>query len=175
MDERRDSWDEIIKEGDTIFDYMTENFESFFDGETVKHFNIIPGLYTSFGHTDDITEKYEKDIQKELHVWIRNELIDGNLFQKSNWKPFRDPSMYTCIYVGYRKFFIFREYYFQLAIEPECSDCSKCIYCIQNENPIHFELVYYGYKEKDENNKLQPFGYITVLNNIVPEDYWIMK
>jgi hypothetical protein len=172
MNGRRDSWDEHIIEGNKLFDYMTQNFESFFNGETVKHFNIIPGLYTSFGHTDDITEKYGEDIQKELIIWIKNELTNNNFFVKKDWKPFRDPSMYSCIYLGYRKLFTYRQYYFQVAVEPECSDRSKCIYCIQNENPIHFELVYYGYKEKEENNKLQPFGYITVLNNNVPEDFW---
>ena len=109
MDVGRDSWDKCIIEGDGLFDYMIHNFEAMFNGKSIKHFNIIPGLYTSFGHTDDITEKYGEDIQKELIIWIKNELTTNNFFVKKDWKPFRDPSMYTCIYLGYRKLFVYRQ------------------------------------------------------------------
>ncbi len=167
---RRNSWDEVIKEGDELFNYMIRNFENMFDKDSIKHFNIIPGLYTSFSHTEEISEKYGQDIQKNLAIWLRKEFENNNLFEKTNWKPFRDPSMYSCIYMGYRKFFVYNDCYFQVAIEPECSDCS---YCDNNENPIHFELVYYGYKE---NNTLQPYGYIKILeNDIISEDFWNIK
>jgi hypothetical protein len=170
---RRDSWDEFIIEGDALFDYMKTHFQLMFNGDFIKHFNIIPGLYTSFSHTEEITEKYGQDIQKNLTIWLRKEFKMNNLFEKKDWKPFRDPSMYSCMYLGYRKFFVYNDYYFQVAVEPECSNCN---YCENNENPIHFELVYYGYRENNESSILQPYGYIEILeNNIISEDYWNIK
>lgn len=170
---RRDSWDEHIIEGYELFEYMKNNLDTMFDNEfVIKHFNIIPGLYASFMHTDEITEKYNKDIQKELILWIKQEISNNVLFDNKDWKPFRDPSMYSCIYLGYRKMFVYKNHYFQLAVEPECCNCT---YCDNNENPIHFELVYYGWREK-EDNYLQPYGYIKILeNNIISEDYWEIK
>lgn len=172
---RRDSWDDFIEEGDKLFEYMLHNFDSMFDnsGTTVKHFNAIPGTYTSIDHTDEIIDAYREDIQKKLIVWIKNELDINELFEKEYWKPFRDESMLSCMYLGYRKLFVYKQYFFQLALEPECMDCG---YCDNNEKPYHFELVYYGYKENEDDKFLLPFRYIEVLeNNIICKFYWDMK
>lgn len=170
---RKSSWDCFLIEGDNLFKYMEENYQHMFDGDIIKHFNIIPGIYTSYNNINIIKEKYDIDIQKKLIHWIKTEFKNGNLLKKEDWKPFRDQSMLTCIYLGYKKLFEYRNYYFQLSIEPECLDC---IYCDNKENSIHFQLVYYGFKENINDLTLKPYDYIEVLSgNILSEKFWNIK
>lgn len=39
-------WEEFLEEGDALYDYMTNNFEKMFDGESIKHFEIREGKLT---------------------------------------------------------------------------------------------------------------------------------
>ena len=71
--------------------------------------------------------------------------------------------------------FQFKNYYFQLGIEEECA-LDNCKYCENNEKQIHFQLIICGWKEKDDDNFLQPHIYFPILpNNIMPERYWQVK
>jgi hypothetical protein len=168
-------WKEILKKGDKLYDYMRENFESMFDGESVmKHFEIRFEGTCDLG-SEALTEKYGSEIQKELVPWIYNQEKLNSLFDKTNWKPFRDKYCFREMYMGYKYMFQFKNYFFQLGIEEECA-LDNCKYCENNENQIHFQLIICGWKEKDDDNFLQPHIYFPILpNNIMPERYWQVK
>lgn len=174
MNGRRDSWDAHIIEGNKLFEYMIHNFETFFNGETIKHFEIRDeGIY-DLG-SDEIIEKYGGDIQKELNWWIHKEYNENRLFNATNWKPFRDKYSLVDIYMGYNYMFQFKKYYFQIAIEKECA-LDNCEYCQHDGNEIHFQLIICGWKEKEDNTFLTPYRNFPILpNNIIPEIHWQRK
>lgn len=170
-----DSWNEFIKEGELLFDYMVHNFESFFDRESIiKHFNIRDALYY-YTDSEELLAIHGNDIQKELIPWIRKELENKELFKKENWKPFRDQGILTDRYLGYKKMFQYKEYYLQLSIDDYCDLSNNCIYCKHEKKSIHFELALWGWKD-EEHEKLQPDNDVIILSdNIMPNYYWDRK
>ncbi len=175
-------WDEFLIEGDELYNLMTNNFDSFIDGNTIKHFCIIDGIYRHIKNTDKMTNDMSDDIEKELLPWIKNELEGGRLFDKTLWKPFLNKYAITQMYYGYRKLFNYKKYIFQLAIEKYC-ELDECKYRnIHNnttivccENSQHFCLALYGWKEEGS-NMLQPYKQVIIPeNNIIPEIHWIYK
>jgi hypothetical protein len=170
----KSGWEELVKEGEALFDYMITNFDSMFDDKSrIKHFDIENGDYGLTCYVDEIKEKHFDSIQTALICWIKHELDINELFKNNNWKPFRDQEMLTTMFLGYRKMFEYKQYYFQLAIDDWCGDCS---YCKENENTaIHFELELYGWLDKDT-NILQPYYHDIVLSDkIMAEKYWNIK
>jgi hypothetical protein len=166
-------WERFLKEGDELFNYMTNHFKDMFDGDIPKHFNIRFENVSDLGSIE-VKEKYGNEIQNEFIPWIQKEFIDNQLFKKTFWKPFRDKYTFIDMYLGYRILFPFREYYFQLAIDSYCS-IHNCIYCSNDIDSIHFELVLYGWKE-DGSEMLQPDNDAIVYpDNIMPDLYWKMK
>lgn len=97
---RHDSWPECIIEGELFFEYMIHNFNSMFNNESsIKDFNIRDEeLYHICSR--EIMEKYGVEIEKELIPWIKEQHSNGQLFEKDNWKPFRDICSYSEIYLG---------------------------------------------------------------------------
>ncbi len=167
-------WERFLKEGDILFNYMINNFEDMFDGDTIKHFDIKYQNIHDYG-TIEIKTNYNIYIQLDLIIWIRNEINCNNLFNNNNWKPFRDNYHLTSMYLGYKYLFKFKQYYFQLIIESDCNYYNNCIYCINiNKNTIHFELVLYGWKD-DDSSILKPYNRIVLYNNIMPEIDWKQK
>jgi hypothetical protein len=169
-------WDEFSEKGDKMFEYMTRNFDDMFDSESIKHFDIRYGISSVIGYENEIREKYSDDIQKGLIPWIQTELKSGRLFDKGLWRPFRDPYDITDMFFGYRLFFPYKEYYFQLAIYYECLNCKYCKYCdIDDDNDeitIHFELALYGWKNENS-DKLQPDNTVCIPSDtMVPDLYW---
>jgi hypothetical protein len=165
-------WSRFLIEGDELFNYMLNNFENMFDGNLkIKHFDIRDEAIYDIG-SEEIMQKYDEEIQKDLIQWIKNELTEKRLFEKNNWKPFRDKYLLTYMYLGYRKLFQFKKYYLQLGLEAACVESETCKYCEKNENQKHFQLILYGWK--DENcDKLQPDERFTIVsNNIIPDHYW---
>jgi hypothetical protein len=173
------SWklDEFLAQGNEMFEYMTRNYKSMFDGDSIlRHFDIRYGTYSVIGYEKEIRKKYNDDIQKELIAWIQTEFKSGRLFDKSLWKPVRDAYDISDMFFGYTYFFQYKEYYFQLALYYECLNCKYCKYCdIDNETDeptIHFELALYGWKNENSDT-LQPANKICILHdNRVPESFW---
>jgi hypothetical protein len=170
-----DSWEEIVKENRKLFDYMTINFESMFDGDSiVKHFEIRFEGTCDLG-SQEIMEKHGTNIQKKLNPWIRKEYVEHRLFATEYWKPFCDKYNYKYTYLGYKHLFNFEKYYFQLGIEEQCA-IEDCKYCQNNENEIHFQLIICGWKENNKDTTLKPYRNFPILpNNIMPEYHWIRK
>lgn len=153
--------------------YMVNNFESMFDSElSIKHFHIRPGLFGLWSDADDIKEEYSKNIQLDCILWIKNELIKEQLFNSTNWIPIQDSDDYTEMFLGYKRMYQYKQYYFQLALEENCSECINCYDCKNNNFTIHFELAYYGWKD-EQHKGLQPLQYFIVSSdNMIPEQFW---
>jgi hypothetical protein len=168
-------WDEFLAEGDEMFEYMTNNFDAMFDGESIKHFTIRHGIHNEMENVIKIKKKYGDDIQKKLIAWIQTELKDGRLFDKSLWKPFRLPFDIIDMFFGYRYFFPYKKYHFQLAIYYACIEykfCKCCNYCDNDNLNIHFELALYDWK----NDKSRPDDNFCIpSNNLIPDHYWNME
>lgn len=95
----RFNWDKIVKLGEELFDFMLHNFETMFDGDLkIKHFDVECGIYGLAVENDKIKETHGENIQKELIQWIKQEKEANELFQTTNWKPFRDPDLYIWIF-----------------------------------------------------------------------------
>jgi hypothetical protein len=167
-------WDRFVKEGDILFNYMIQNFEKMFDGHSIiKHFDIESGFIGLFDYIDDIKEKYNDNLQYELIQWIQNEFHNNELFKETNWRPFRDQDILTCMFLGYRRMFQYKHYIFQLIINSSCENCDVCEYCKHKENRIHFSLSFYGWKEKDCIT-LHPYNRLSLSDdNVLPEQFWL--
>jgi hypothetical protein len=164
------TWEECLKQGDELFQYMIHNYESMFDGDLIKHFDIWYVTWWMQTYYENVKEECYKDIQTQSVPWIRKEFETNNLFNSKNWKPFREAEYGGYMYLGYRKIFVYKQYYFQLQIEATCSDC---IHCLRNENPIHFELGLYGWKDTEEQYRVLPYDNIVLLpDNMMSDDYW---
>ena len=162
-----------IQKTNSYYNYMVNNFESMFDNElSIKHFHIRPGLFGLWSDADDIKEEYGKHIQIECIQWIKNELLEERLFNSTNWIPIRDSDDYSEMFLGYKYMIQYKQYYFQLALEENCSECVDCPDCKNNNYTIHFELVYYGWKD-EQYNSLQPLKYFTVSSDTtIPQQFW---
>jgi hypothetical protein len=171
-------WDEFLIEGDESFNCMITNFESMFDGETkIKHFYIKNEFNYDIG-TNEIKEQYGEDIEKELIPWIKHEMNNKELCKKENWKPFRDRWTLSDMYLGYKKMFNFKEYYyFQLIVENYCQE-KACNFCKNNDEDddkndfVFFALSFYGWTD-NKHITLQPDDKAVIMeDNIMPEYYW---
>jgi hypothetical protein len=175
-----DEWNNFIIEGDILYDHMINNFESLFNENKIKHFNIRDGIYWYIANTNRIYELYGDNIQIELVPWIKKELEENRLFDRKLWKPFRDSYSISDMYYGYRKLFQYKCYYFQLSLLTSCSlyECNICDltddkYCLENSK--HFELALYGWKD-DNSNMLQPIHKVEIsTDNMMHEKHWLYQ
>ena len=172
-------WDRFLLEGDSLYNYMIKNFEKMFDGNIIKHFCINDGIYRHIKDTDKMNNEMSDEIEKELVPWIKKELKEGRLFNKTLWKPFRNNNTLTTMYYGYRKLFNYKQYIFQLSLEEYC-ELDECLYCnpyninksICSENSQHFCLALYGWKDEGI-NMLQPYNQVIIPNNDLMKDiHW---
>ena len=170
------SWDRFLVKGDELFKYMVENFESMFDVSMVRHLCIKSEGVNDLG-SRELMETYNNEIQNETYKWLKKEHDTGNLFKKENWKPFRDRSLLTTMYNGYKRLFQFRQYYLQLVIDTSCElDMDECKYCLNDEDGICFQLILYGWRINDDDKNIQPYNNFPILpDNIMPEKYWNRK
>jgi len=169
-------WEGFVKEGDVLFEYMQHHFTELIDDNVIKHFTIQYSTWSTIDYYIPIKEKYSSIIQKDLIRWIVVEFNAGRLIESTNWKPFRDSYTITDMYLGYNKLFMYKEYYFQLAITADVwDDDENCIYCINN-NSIHFELKLYGWIENTNGNIVEPDRDKSILfDSMMPLSDWNRK
>lgn len=181
-DDELDDWNDFLIEGDALYAYMINNFDSMFNDNTIKHFNIRDGHYWGIDDTEDIYNRDNIDIQYLLIPWIKKEFKENRLFNKTLWKPFRDQYTICDMYLGYRKLFKYKHYIFQLGIETICEryNCNFCDhsndgkYLIPQKNTQHFVLALYGWK--GDSDMLEPYKDIKLsLDDIMLEEHWIWK
>lgn len=169
-------WNDFLKEGDELYIYMINNYQSMFENNSkIKHFSIIDGIYSYIIDINKIMEIYGKMIENELIKFIKSEYDSKSLFDKLNWKPFRDnDNIVFMSHYGYRTLFKFKKYYFQLGISNFC-ELSECNICNHNYSLPHFILAIYGWVD-DISNELQPYRYVSVSSdNIMPNWDWERK
>lgn len=174
-------WNRFLKEGETLYSFMRDNFETMIDANHIRHFDIIHGVVLS--ELFSLKNDHISSIEEQLVLWIRNEHICGRLFDRVYWTPFSDAESVLDMFLGYRKFFTYREgskeHFLQLALEKSCRWDSACTECAMGlSGPIspqvpHFTAAYYGWKEGDS-DYLQPCGNLIINPNDmkIPEKYW---
>lgn len=168
------AWNNISAEANKSFEYMLHNYNTMLtDNLLVKHFTLLDEGVYDLG-IKDIMKLYGDEIEKEIGPWIQKEYESGRLFDKTVWKPFRDRYTLFDGYMGYKKMFIFKNYFFQLIIHDTCVS-DMCKFCNDYEVVNHFELAVIGWKE-DNSNMLQPYGVDPIpSDDIMPERYWNRK
>jgi hypothetical protein len=177
-------WDSFLRDGDELYEYLTKHFEDLFDGNKIKHLTILDEYYPNIIDLNTFIQGHLQNIEKELTPWIRNELEENRLFDKSLWKPFRNYKRFEYMYYGYRKLFKYKNYYLQIAMKSDC-ELDECIYCDQlcessiyynYDIPInHFDLVLYGWKD-DTSDMLQPRNKLIIpCDNMMEESDWIKQ
>ncbi len=166
-------WPCLVKEAEQSYEYMIHNYNDMFDGDTIKHFDIRYVSNLAMKCAGDLREDCYDDIHKEVLPWIRNEHESGRLFEHANWKPFIDNWTINDVYLGYRKLFTYKKYYFQLGVNNGLWDHEPdCKYCKNNEEVIHFELELYGWKD-ETSEMIQPGNkFKTIIDNLMPELDW---
>ena len=133
-------WNGCIREVNYMYVHLCEHFDDMLDGDRVRHFNIDCGDMSMWGYYEEVAEKYGEEIHRDLVPWIREEARSGQIFQSSNWKPFRKPYLYTSCYAGYRKFFQYGKYTFQLTMILDKDWNEQGV----REDWICFEVALYG-------------------------------
>ncbi len=158
-------WDRFLIEGDALFEYMTHNFETMITGNTITNFDIEAGLYWLSSEAEELCDKYKLDIQANLVPWIMEEYNTHRLFNKENWKPFRDLCQLTSMHFGYKILFEYNNHYLQLGIVNDYN----------GEKIIKFILALYGWN--NESGKYVQHNIISELpsTKIMPESFWNIK
>lgn len=171
-----ETWLLFLEWGDELFHYMVHNFEKMFDGDSrIKMFNIREGSNNIITCSDivKIKEKDGVNIQNGLIHWIKKEYIDGDLFKRENWNPFREYDEVNRMYFGYRKMFLYNEYYFQLILGDYCKGCwdsEDCNFC--KDNSACFELALWAWNNEEFEKRYKSHKFFRFPNDSIPEDYW---
>lgn len=163
-------------EGDSMFPYMVEHFDSLFKNDSkMRHFSI---RYEENSYLSDEIDLLNATCLEELHdhilPWITLEKTEGRLFDKQYWRPIRDNYHSSLFYMGYKKMVQYKHYFFQLSITKDC-DYDDCKDCMNKDNDwfIHFELVLFGWKD-EQHICLQPNNRIQIgSDDMLPERFWI--
>jgi hypothetical protein len=168
-------WSTFLKEGEILFDYMIKKYNIMITDDRIKNLEIF-GIHGQFYSESRYLEKnHLVEIKKELLPWIQQQYESGQLFEKSNWKPFRNFTDFLTSTFGYRVMFQYKEFYFQLTLDSYYPFDVGLKDDEYNEYDwVCFNLALYGWKE-DDKEKLQPDGMIIPPDNIMPESYWELK
>lgn len=106
-----------LHRGKELFQYMLDNFDSMLkEDDTFKYFDE---LWFANYRLEDYVDEYDKQLdilQPMLRKWVQKEVEDENLFQFKNWKATRDSVSEVGVMMVYKKFFIYKDAYFQFVI-----------------------------------------------------------
>lgn len=165
------SWEDIVKEGDQLFEHLCQHFYELFDEQNnINHFDICPVSPIMMGYYETVGEQIGKDVHDAIVPWIHEEYRSGRLTNKELWKPFRVPWQHNNMYHGYRKLFMYDKYYFQLALFNDRDMIDGTF-----THWVCFEAALYGWKEEGINT-LQPLNSVSVLEDMMmPEENWKWK
>ena len=166
---------EFNEKGNMLLDYARHHLKDMIDGDyKIKNFTICSGMCWGLTqYIDDIRIKYNEELQSSLIQWIRTENATGTLFNSEYWKPFRDPCaiMYMSR-IGYRRMFVYKQYYFQFAIRHTCEcndeeyeDVVGCLHVLGT----YFGLAFYGWKDESYETPL------ATPDNMMSDYWWNLK
>jgi hypothetical protein len=162
------SWDELLKEGDQLFDYLCRHFYNLFDhNNNILFFDMWPATNIMHGYYEKINKEYGKSIHDTIVPWIHEEYKSGRLTNKEHWKPFRIPYQYTLMVYGYRKLFMFDKYYFQLILSNDRDMIDEVF-----THYVCFQVALYGWKS-DGSEALDRSTHVPVSDDmLMPEKDW---
>lgn len=166
-------WSEFLIKSDKLFNYMIHNYNFMINNNKLRHFEIMDYRDKIDRHDkkilDDLNDNYLKSIEDKLIPWIETQHKSGQLFEKSNWKPFRDQEDFLTCVIGYKVLFQYDNYYFQLVMD-------LAYVSLKGRNMYgYFQLSLIGWKE-DDKEKLQPDDKVIIPHdNIMPDWYWDEK
>lgn len=173
----RSDWPALLEEGERLHSHLLVYFDEMV-GERMKHFDIH---YTSQGTScnyEYVSDRYGAHIKEAIRPWILEEYKSGRLFERYQWKPFRDQCTYTRMYYGYRTLFVFHDIlYFQLTIRDQLVDQPDGTWgwC------IIFEAALYGWNDEGipltysfREVRLKPDRQVLTDNQMLEKD-WIVK
>jgi len=147
--------DRFIVEGEKLYQYMLEHFESMFNKDHTLIFVDIRYFSDSCrDHVERVIDTYGDRIIHAYSIWLLQEKENG-LFDKENWQIYRDRDEITDMYLGYRILFVYQQYYFQVSYDS-----------------YFFVLGLYGWKD-DSCEALQPDRRSIILSDhMMPERDW---
>jgi len=164
------TWPELLEEGERLHTHLLQHYEEMM-GERMEYFDIHYTSYATACEHDYINERYGDKIKEAIRPWIEEEHRSGRLFDRDNWKPFRDILNYMSMYYGYRHLFVYHgAVYFQLTIRDQIVDQSDGTL----GRFILFEVALYGWREEDKED-LAPSGHRVVDGNRMPDREWMRK
>lgn len=156
------------EDGVNLYSYMCSQFRTkdIDKYNYIKYFEIKDFPNKSYRYLNKVKDEFEAIIQPDLLKWIRQERDSGQLFDKINWKIFEDLWENTQSYIGYRKLFTYRQYYFQLTVDYFYNfDHSPN----EDGNELHLQLLLYGWKD-DSFKYIQPDNIYSMTSDIsIPE------
>ena len=150
-------WNENLTDGIHLFRDMIICFKELIYDDIIKHF-AIRGDYSDNNESEQIIKECGKSIQKCLIEWINNEKESGDIFERSNWKPYRDGCCCSDIIIVYNKKFIYKQWYFYLSFDRYCEIGSNtCNDCIDGKYSYNFNIVMYGIR--NEHGEIDTYDY----------------
>ena len=167
-------WPRFEKEGDELYEYLITHFEELFEPTgAIKYFDMRYTSYLTLGYYEGVKKECGKQVHREIIPWIHEERRSGRLFDKENWKPFRDQDFLTRMYCGYRKLFVFHDFfYFQLIMERVYHDTADR----KVKASMDLRVGLYGWKEKGVDG-VQPYTMAVMLgdNDMMEDRHWKQK
>jgi hypothetical protein len=167
---RNSDWSDLLEEGERLHAHLIQHFDQMIGENHMDHFDIH---YTSQGTSCEyeyISDRYLTHIKEAIRPWILEQYVSGKLFERDQWKPFRDQCDYTSMYYGYRTLFVFHDIlYFQLTIRDRLvnlPDGTLGWYII-------FEAALYGWKEEGKAG-LVPDRQVLTDDRMLEKD-WVVK
>ena len=136
----------LLEEGERLHAHLLTHFDEMI-GDQMKHFDIHYTCQGTSCNYEYVSDRYGAHIKEAIRPWILEEHKSGRLFERDQWRPFRDQCDYYSMYYGYRTLFIFHDIlYFQLTIRDILVDEPDGTL----GQYILFEAALYGWKEEGE-------------------------
>ena len=159
-------WPRFVEKADRFYQHMVMHYDEYFreDGSLRDYFMHFAS-YPCMGYHHRVDKDCGEQIHAEIVPWIHAERASGRLFAKENWKAFRDQDNLQKSYAGYRKLFLFHDFfYFQLTLDEDVyGQFPDGSYDMR----IDFHVALYGWKDK-EKRYVQPMD-----RSIIDEDMWM--
>ena len=109
------NWRVLAEECDKLFEDFVPHYKNMLDGEDkIKHFCMKGRSWGLMEDVNEIREEIKDDIQRQLVPWIKNEFQKNDLTNIENWRPVRDFYLIIDVYLGYKKLFQYKHYFFYI-------------------------------------------------------------
>jgi hypothetical protein len=91
---RGNTWPDLLEEGERLHAHLLEHYDEMIGENHMYHFDIHYTSYSTSCEYEYISKRYLANIKDAIRPWIEQEYRSGRLFERDNWKPFRDIAHY---------------------------------------------------------------------------------